>query len=197
MLLFLGEKQMLINLTFFTVKFSKDTEAATLLRQTVGLFPKVEDGDWCAPDNLPRGEDVTEKSLFWNTFDFTKAPLHTAVHISLLSVFLCWSVVRILSRVLLKLSTQRGWGKGGCLTLTVKKTMSLSPDSYYLVAFWLPRSDDPIPFLYWRGWMLAKFDRLKADRFITYQNGFLFYFHFQFHNEHSPRQSSQTTSSSK
>lgn len=45
MLLFLGEKQMLINLTFSTVKFSKETETDTSLRQTVGVFPKVEDRD--------------------------------------------------------------------------------------------------------------------------------------------------------
>lgn len=125
MLLFLGEKQMLINLTFSTVKFSKETETDTSLRQTVGVFPKVEDRDWCAPDNLRCGEDMTEKALFWNAFDFTKAPLHTAVHISVFSarwVLLCWSDVRILCRVLLKPSAQRGWKKGGCLTATAKRS---------------------------------------------------------------------------
>lgn len=123
-LMFLGEKQILINLTFSTVKFSKETETDTSLRQRAGLFPNTEDTDWCAPDSLRCEEDVTEKALFCNTFDFTKSPLHPALHVSVFSanwVLLCPSDVRILSRVLLKPSAQRGWDKGGCLTVTVKK----------------------------------------------------------------------------
>lgn len=40
--MFLGKNQILINLT---VKFSKETETATSLRQRVGLFPNTEDTD--------------------------------------------------------------------------------------------------------------------------------------------------------
>lgn len=43
MLLFLGEKQMLKNLTFSTVKFPKETETDKSLRQAERLFPKAED----------------------------------------------------------------------------------------------------------------------------------------------------------
>lgn len=43
MLLFLGEEQMLINLTFCTVKPPKEMEADESLRQTERLSPKPED----------------------------------------------------------------------------------------------------------------------------------------------------------
>lgn len=49
----------------------------------------------------------------------------STTHVSVFSahrVPLCWSDIRILSRVLLKPSAQRGWDKGGWLTVTVKKS---------------------------------------------------------------------------
>lgn len=116
MFLFLGEKQMLINLTFFTGKFPEETETDTSLRQRAGLFPKVDDRDWCAPDSLWCGEDMTEKALFWNTFDFTiNSTTHSSTH---LSCFQCPLSACVLVRCKdpiqgpLETSSTEGLGKG-------------------------------------------------------------------------------------
>lgn len=111
MLLSLGEKQMLINLTFSTVKFPRDRH----IRQTVRLFPKVKDRDWCAPDNLwcGRGREGSDLECFWFYYDHHYIQLYTPL------CFHCPLSAPVLVRCkdpiqdpYLDISSTKGLGKG-------------------------------------------------------------------------------------
>lgn len=92
-----------------------------------GTVPKVRDRDWCAPDSLPSGEDMTRSVLFCNALILLSAALTASVQVISHWVLLRQSDVsfRILSRVLLRQSALKGWEKEGVLTVQ-RKTSSLA-----------------------------------------------------------------------